>query len=49
MDAKTFYSSSRRVTRVTTLAEATELTITMEHPRNVVLLPPTAGDQSGLN
>ena len=42
----TFHSSARRVTRGATLAEATNLALRMENPRNIVLLPPEAGDQS---
>lgn len=37
--------STRRVTHATTMEEAKDLTERMQHPKNVVLLPPAAGDQ----
>ena len=40
-----FHLSARRVTRGAALAEATELAKRMENSRNIVLLPPKAGDQ----
>ena len=46
INTPTFYLSARRVTRVTTLAEATSLAMRMENPRNILLLSPEAGDQS---
>ena len=47
MNTITFYLSARRViTRVAKLAKATVLAMRMENPRNIVLLPPEAGDQS---
>ena len=48
MDPKVFYhGSTRRVTPATTMAEAKELAEKMQLPKNIVVLPPTAGDQSG--
>jgi len=45
MGVRTFCSSCRSVTRVSRLAEATELVMTMENPQNIVFAP-AAGDQS---
>ena len=42
----TFHSSVRRVTKITIFAKETELAMRMEHCRNIILLPPEAGDQS---
>ena len=44
----TFHLSARHVTKGSTLAEATELVIRIKNPRNIVLLPPEAGDKSDL-